>query len=80
MTKIKVAFLLVVALITVQIVAGQNAKDVFGNSNEVYFSFQIHSKNEISSITRMISIDNVKDNTIWAYANMKQFLKFSKKP
>ena len=75
--KLKVTFSLVVVLITFQTVLGQNAKAVFGTRNEVYFSFQVQSKNEISSITRLISVDNVKNNTVWAYANMKQFLKFS---
>ena len=56
----------------------QNLLELFGKRNEIYFSFQIKSADEIHTLTRIISIDNVKNNTVWAYANVKEFLKFSK--
>ncbi len=45
---------------------------------EVYFFFRIASRSEINEITRQISIDNVRNDTVWAYANMEEFLRFSK--
>jgi len=45
---------------------------------ETYFSFLIHSKSEILSITKLISIDKVRGDTVWAYANMQQFVQFSR--
>lgn len=65
-------------LFTCQSVFGQKPDADVWKRNEVYFSFQIHSQKDIQSITSLISIDNVKGNTVWAYANMNQFLKFSK--
>ncbi len=41
------------------------------------FKFKIQDKKELEKITRLISIDNYKDNTVWAYANDKQFKLFS---
>jgi len=41
-----------------------------------HFSFEIKSKSEISQITKIISIDNVKANKVWAYANDEEFAKF----
>ena len=75
--KFRITFFLVAVLLALQTVFGQHTKDVFGNRKEVYFSFQVHSKNEINSLTQLISIDNVRNDTVWAYANMNQFLKFS---
>ncbi|MCF6184767.1 MAG: hypothetical protein L3J56_09130, partial [Bacteroidales bacterium] len=43
-----------------------------------HFKFQIQNKNEIKKFTQIISIDNYKNNTIWAYANDKEFEKFSR--
>jgi predicted deacylase len=78
MKNFKVALLALVVLITAQTISGQQIKENSGNNDEVYFSFPIHSKSEISSITKQISIDNVRHDTVWAYASMKQFLTFSK--
>ncbi len=41
------------------------------------FKFKIQDKKELETITRLISIDNYKDNTVWAYASDKQFKIFS---
>lgn len=50
----------------------------FQEKGEIYFKFQIFSKNEINTITRFISIDNVKGNDVYAYANRKEFNDFIK--
>jgi len=44
---------------------------------EVYFSFQLNDLTEISALTQKISISNVKGNTIYAYANQKEFTGFT---
>ncbi len=51
---------------------------VYVNHGERYFSFQIRDKSELQTLTRMISIDNVKDNTVYAYANQKEWDIFTK--
>ena len=45
----------------------------YAQTNQVYFKFEISSRQELVSLTRIISIDNVKDKTVYAYANDKQF-------
>jgi len=45
---------------------------------EFYFCFPIQSRDQVSKITKIISIDNVRNDTVWAYANPEQFLKFSR--
>jgi len=76
--KQKFTVFLLFALVSLQTVVAQNINEIFGKRTEIYFSFRIHSKNEIQSITRLISVDNVKNDTVWAYANIKEFIKFSK--
>lgn len=48
-------------------------------NNEYYFRFLEKNKDKIStSITRIISIDNVVGDTVYAYANDKELAKFKK--
>ena len=55
----------------------QNEIDsLFNKRSEIYFKFNISSRSEINSLTRMISIDNVKGNQVFAYANKKDFFNF----
>ena len=49
---------------------------LFSGKSELYFRFLIRNKKEISKLTRIISIDNVMGDTVWAYANRKQFTGF----
>lgn len=49
---------------------------LFKKHGEVYFKFNITSKVEINSLTKIISIDNVKNNEVVAYANKSGFAKF----
>jgi len=44
---------------------------------EVYFCFQLSDLSEISMITKEISISNIKGNTVYAYANQKEFSTFA---
>jgi hypothetical protein len=48
----------------------------FQKNIEVYFSFQASSTDLIRELTNVISIDNVKENTVFAYANEKEYAEF----
>ncbi len=48
------------------------------NDGENYFKFNISKHQELETITRIISIANVKNNTVWAYANSKELANFQK--
>ena len=43
---------------------------------ETYFKFEISSTKQIHELTKIISIDDVKNKTVFAYANKKEFEKF----
>jgi len=48
----------------------------FAAKGEVYFTFQINGRNELEKLTRIISINNVKGNQVFAYANKQEFRDF----
>ncbi len=51
----------------------------FSQTNEYYFKFTEPNKNTINTtLTKIISIDNVKDGIVWAYANDSEFKEFKK--
>lgn len=52
------------------------ANKVFKDRSEVYFKFKIQDRSELSDLTKMVSIDNVKGKTVYAFASKKQFVKF----
>jgi len=52
------------------------AFDYLKNKGEVYFTFTVNSLDEISTLTKIISIDNVKQKDVYAYANEKEFNRF----
>ena len=54
----------------------KSLSDEFKIKGEVYFRFDISSKSVLKDLTRIISIDNVKDNTVFAYANEREFTSF----
>ncbi|HNX01047.1 MAG TPA: M14 family zinc carboxypeptidase, partial [Candidatus Cloacimonadota bacterium] len=66
-----VLFFLFIAITVLQ------AKPVFVNHGERYFKFEIKDRAEIQKLTRIISIDNVKDRTVFAYANQKEWDAFN---
>ena len=54
-----------------------NIDSIFQNSGEVYFSFQIDSKEDLNSISSIVSIDHgVELPNMFAYANKKEFSDF----
>ncbi len=50
----------------------------FKENIEVYFKFGFTSKTDLNELSRMISIDNVKGDTAFAYANEEQYNNFLK--
>jgi len=75
--KIRTTLLLVVFSSLFQLGFGQKNNDLFTKRNEVYFNFRVTSRDELKTISRQISIDDFRNDTVWAYANSKQFVKFS---
>jgi hypothetical protein len=55
------------------------ADDVLAKYGEVHFTFEINDARDIHALTKIISIDNVKGSTVWAYANRTEFAAFTKK-
>jgi len=51
----------------------------FSQEDEIYFSFPIKNKSEIHKLTHLISIDNIRGDTVFAYANSVQWKNFQKK-
>lgn len=50
---------------------------VAGEWNQYYFRFEILDKVELQSLTKVVSIDNVKGNWVYAYANDQEWADFS---
>ncbi|MGB5530541.1 MAG: M14 family zinc carboxypeptidase, partial [Ignavibacteriaceae bacterium] len=61
---------------TINSQAQQLSSDYFQNNIEVYFSFEVSSREIIHELTNVISIDNVKGSTAFAYANENEYRKF----
>lgn len=53
------------------------AQQDINRRGEVYFSFQLNDLSQISSITKEISISTIQGNTVYAYANKKEFSSFA---
>ena len=49
---------------------------LFGQNNEYNFRFNINNHSELQTLTKIISIDRVDGNTVYANANDQEFLKF----
>ena len=56
----------------------KEAYEILGSKGEVCFSFPLTSHSQIKYFTRIISIDNIKNDTVIAYANRDEFEKFLK--
>jgi len=54
-----------------------NAISELNRRGEVYFSFQIQDLAQISALTQKISISEIKENTVYAYANKREFGDFT---
>jgi len=80
--KKTILFACITLCVTVNVWAQQNAAEIskayeaINARGEVYFSFNISDRNEIGALTKIISIDDVKGNTVYAYANSKEFNAF----
>jgi len=55
----------------------EKALEEINRRGEVYFSFQLNDLTQLSVLTQKISISNFKENTVFAYANQKEFSDFS---
>ena len=53
-------------------------ENYFKENSEAYFKFSILDRSEIKTLTRIISIDNVDGNLVYAYANENEFKEFEK--
>src|SRR6056297_2442330 len=51
----------------------------YGQQNEYYFKFSIKNKEKLEKLTRIVSIDNYKNGTVYAYANNEQLENFKAK-
>lgn len=56
----------------------QAIDSIFERNGEICFKFRIQNREEISRLTRMISIDDVSRNIVIAYANRSEFEEFLK--
>ncbi|MCF8240004.1 MAG: T9SS type A sorting domain-containing protein [Melioribacteraceae bacterium] len=56
-----------------------NLNEIFGEKGEIYFQVSLDDYKNIYELSKIISIDNVKDGYIFAYANKKEFPKFLQK-
>lgn len=54
------------------------AKEILDERGELYFKFTIQSFDELIILTKIISIDNVKGNEVYAFANKDEFEAFLK--
>ena len=54
----------------------KRAERLFKNKGEIHFWFLLRSKSDQKELTRAISIDHVKGDTIWAFANKRGLLRF----
>ncbi|MEI6821437.1 MAG: M14 family zinc carboxypeptidase, partial [Bacteroidota bacterium] len=75
-------FLLIILFIAVSSLSAQNDSTIvkkttlFNNKSVIHFKFKVNSRAEINTLTRIISIDNVDSNDVFAYANENEFNKF----
>lgn len=55
------------------------ARQEINRRGEVYFSFQLDDLTQLSTLTKEISLSNIKGNTVYAYANLREFTGFLSK-
>jgi hypothetical protein len=51
---------------------------LFAKSNEVYFQFELPEKDQLNQLSRIISIDKIENNQVYAYANQEELSNFQK--
>ena len=74
-TKILLFFLLIF-FIASQSFSQKSAQYYFDTKGEVYFQFELTDRTKLESLTKIISIANVKKQTVFAYANKDEFNHF----
>ena len=68
---------LVLFFTALQLLFAQSLDENYFHENiEVYFKFEVGITTDLQEITNIISIDNVDGNTVYAYANEKEYKNF----
>lgn len=76
--KLKLLILLCLLMAIIHETSAQNpGVRVSSDGQEVYFCFPFTKEVDLLAVSRQISVDNIMNDTVWAYANRKQFTKFS---
>ncbi|MCD4665538.1 MAG: PKD domain-containing protein [Bacteroidales bacterium] len=78
MRRIKFIQILIIIFSGIILTAQNNIEvsELFKKKGEVYFNFVIESQKEILQLSNIISLDDVDNNVVFAYANKKGFIKF----
>jgi len=81
----KIFFSLISILFTLNTITAQRitlqtdrAKSELNRRGEVYFSFKLTDFSKLSTLSREISVSNIKGDTVYAYANQKEFSDFNR--
>ena len=76
---VNIIFLLLLCDLNSQLTVNASDRNIdalFEQRGELYFVFAISDRDEIKTLTKIISIDNVKGNLVFAYANKRDFTQF----
>ncbi len=79
MKKVSNLFLSLLVLLFIgqqNLVSNDNAQSYLEQKGEVYFSFSLPDKKIFSELLNTISVDNIADNIVYAYANSDKFEDF----
>ena len=72
-------FLSLLLLISLGLVAQKtDLKQLMQQRNEYYFTFNLNGNDDLNTIARTISVDQVNGATVTAYANNQEFAEFQK--
>ncbi len=73
-----ISFLIQTPLFADSTVENAKAVEILQKKGEVYFTFNIEKAEEVIELTKVISIDNIKEKTVFAYASLNEFEAFKK--
>lgn len=77
--KLQLLILFCLFTVIVQEVSAQYPEARISPDNqEIYFCFPFTKGMDLISVSRQISVDKIMNDTVWAYANRKQFDKFTR--
>jgi len=68
--------IITILLLVVQGTLGQDIESIFGDKIEKYFSFPAQERETLMELGRHISIDEIDEDRIYAYANKRGFADF----